>query len=508
MRKQRGPIGTRFVHGRHGRIMRRFPKWLQATVVVCLTLVYCAFVFHPGPSLPSKSIYSPVAYLVLVLSSLWWGRRALGMAALLGLVVLVPVVTGAEAADPWGDAVRTASFFVVALGLGAVRDQIVKAHKAQRASEEQYRDIVEKSLAGIFIYRDDTVLFANSRFREFLGYGPDEVVGRSFWGFIHKDDRAKVRDHLTRREAGDATDLRYECRLIAKDGQTVWADIVSSSVEYEGNAAVLVSVYDITEREEINQQRRELSRLARRQEEQLVHSTRLAEMGEVAAGIAHELNQPLTGIKNYAKNASYMLQQGVGNQEEIIENLRLISGQVDRASRIISQMRELARRTERQMALVDVNEKLRETVEFVMPQLKLSGVEVTFALADDLPQVLGDAVRLEQVFLNLLTNARQAMQDKELRRLDIRTRHESGVDLPVVIEIADTGKGFSPEVAEKLFTPFFSTKRAGHGTGLGLSISLSIMKDHQGSIEAVGPQGEGATFTVRLPVGREMSNPV
>jgi len=108
---------------------------------------------------------------------------------------------------------------------------------------------------------------------------------------------------------------------------------------------------------------------------------------------------------------------------------------------------------------------------------------------------------LEQVFLNLLTNARQAMEEAPERRLRVTTRYDSDGTWPVVVEVADTGKGFAPDVAEKLFQPFFSTKKASHGTGLGLSISLGIIKDHKGTIEAVGAERKGATFIVRLPVG-------
>jgi C4-dicarboxylate-specific signal transduction histidine kinase len=276
-------------------------------------------------------------------------------------------------------------------------------------------------------------------------------------------------------------------------------DVRAAKVQFDGSEALAFSVYDITGFKEGEERRRELSRLARHQEDQLVHSTRLAEMGEMAAGVAHELNQPLTGIKNFARNAYFMLEEGAGGLDEVKENLRLISGQVDRAAKIISQMRELARHTERQFAPVEVNSILRETVEFLTPQMKLSSVDIEVRLVDGLPLVFADRIRLEQVFLNLLTNARQATEDSVERRVYVRTRHEPDTELPVVVEIADTGKGFTPEVAERLFTPFFSTKKARHGTGLGLSISLTIIKDHQGTIVANGAPGKGASFTVRLP---------
>ncbi len=242
---------------------------------------------------------------------------------------------------------------------------------------------------------------------------------------------------------------------------------------------------------------RELAELTRKQEEQLEHSTRLAEMGEMAAAISHELNQPLTGIRNYARNAFYMLEKKAGGEEEVKGNLRLISEQVDRAARIINQMRELTKRSDSTFIALDVNGVLRECVEFVLPQMKLSDVELSLSLADDLPAIWGDRIRLAQVFLNLLTNARQAMDGAAQRKLSIVSRRDGRPGLPVAVEVADTGKGFSAEQARSLFQPFYTTRKGGHG--LGLSISRAIIQDHKGVIEAAGVPGAGATFTIWLP---------
>lgn len=441
-----------------------------------------------------------LGYVPLMVCGWWWGRKCVWLAVALGIISAVEAFL---AGSWWIFLLPAGGYLLVAWTAGTLRTRLNRTKGNATVNEKRYRQLMEKSLAGIFIYRGETILYANSRFREIVGYSPEEARGKSFWDYIYESDRPRVRRQLERRREDPFSDLHYECRLVARDGRRVWAEIASSSMEYEGRPAVLVSVYNITDRKETEEKRRELSRLARKQEEQLVHSTRLAEMGEMAAGVAHELNQPLTSIKNFARNASFMLEEGEGNPEEVKENLHMIAGQVDRASRIINQMRELARRTERHLGPVDVNVALRESVEFVIPQMRLSGVDVIFSLADDLPPVLGDRIRLEQVFLNLLMNARHAMEQAPTRRLDISTRHEQGHTWPVVIEIADTGHGFAPGVTEKLFTPFFSTKQAGRGTGLGLSISLGIVKDHNGSIEAVGTEGKGAVFTVRLPVSHE-----
>lgn len=478
-------------------VMRK--RLAQAGVMGLLLALYALLAFGA----PGNAYYAHLAYPPIVLAALWWGRPAVGVAALFGAVSAAPQLFGFSVPGVEGNLVRLAAFLAVALAAGLAGEMLRSARSAVRTAETKYRQLAEKTLAGVFVYRDDAILYFNQRLQEMLGYSPDDAARRSYWDFVAPEDRPRVRDLAARRQDGGVADLRYECRLVTRWGNIRWADIISSQIDYEGRPAVLVCVYDITERKETEEKRRELTSLAERQEEQLVHSTRLAEMGEMAAGIAHELNQPLTGIRNFARNATYMLEAGVGGQEELAENLRMIAGQVDRASRIIHQMRELARRTERHVSLIDVNSTLRESVEFVLPQLRLSGVEVAFDLAPELPRVMADRIRLEQVFLNLLTNARHAMEHGQRRVLSVRTRHNPGEPLPLVIEIADTGVGFSQDIAEKLFTPFFSTKKAGRGTGLGLSISLGIIKDHKGSIEAAGAEGEGASFTVRLPAGQE-----
>lgn len=442
--------------------------------------------------------YTHLAYVPIVLAALWFGLHSLYVAGALAGVTLLLGFSGECPGSVWADACRGALFVVVALCVAVTAGKMRSLARAVRVSVAG--GLSEDSAAGVVLYRGGHILFASARLGAMLGYEAPKMVGMSIWDLYHEDDRARALDLVALREKGLTSALHYECRLVRRDGAVIWADVASCVVNLEGEPAVLLSAYDITDRKESETKRRELSELAKNQEEQLVHSTRLAELGEMAASIAHELNQPLTGIRNFAKNALYMLEDGAGSLEDAGENLRLITEQVDRASKIINQMRQLARRTERQFDPVDLNAIVGETVEFLMPQLRLAGVEVNVSLAQDLPQSLGDRVRLEQVFLNLLTNAKQAMEDVDEPRLRIRTYLDPQSDCPIGVEIQDTGKGFAQEDVGKLFAPFFSTKRAGHGTGLGLSISLSIVNDHKGSIEATGRPGEGATFRVRLPL--------
>ncbi len=472
----------------------------RIVIIVLLLMIYAGLGAYFHVALGTNVVYTHFVYIPIVLAGMWWGRKGVFVAAVLGAGVLCFHVLGIGVGQIWSDVARITFFFVVAICVGELSEKVKAGQEAQRFSEEKYRLLIDKSLTGILVYGKEGILFANPRFGRMLGYSPDSMVGKSIWELIHDEDRARVQRLVSRRDAEGFSDLHYECRLVKSDGSALWADVSSSVSDFEGVPAILVNAYDITDRKEAEQRRRELAELTQKQEEQLVHSSRLAELGEMAAAIAHELNQPLTGIRNFARNAFYMIDRDVGSPVEVKENLRLISEQVDRSSKIINQMRELTRRSEQQFVAADVNSILKESVEFLSPQLKLSGVEVTLDLAADLPKVMGDRIRLEQVFLNLLTNARQAMEEAQHRRLSVKTLLEEGNDCLVVVEIEDTGKGFASEDAEKLFTPFFSTKKPGHGTGLGLSISLRIIRDHEGSIEAGGELGKGATFTVRLPV--------
>ncbi len=386
-------------------------------------------------------------------------------------------------------------------------DKLEAARRERDQAVQESRALLEASPLGVFVHAGGRVLEANARLHAMLGREPGSLAGAPLEAILPAEEMARftaLGAHLPGGPGGDADSgagadslegHRGEFRLLRPGSTGVRVEVSARPVRQ--GEAVQVLVADLTAREESEARQRELADLARRQEEQLEHSTRLAELGGMAAAISHELNQPLTGIRNYARNAYYMIEKGLGGAEDVKGNLRLISEQVDRAAKIINQMRELTRRADRTAAALDVNSVIRESLEFLMPQMRLSEVQVSLSLAADLPPVWGDRVRLAQVMLNLLTNARQAMDGSPVRRLSIASRREQEAALPVVVEVADTGRGFSEEEAAKLFQPFFTTRRGGHG--LGLSISRAIVKDHGGAIEAAGSPGAGARFVIRLP---------
>ncbi|MFH1707894.1 MAG: ATP-binding protein [Planctomycetota bacterium] len=442
-------------------------------------------------------VYPHFAYIPIVIAGLWWGMRGLPVAVALAGMLFVHHATGSGCSNIWDDAVRAVMFVAVAAVVGYLKDRSVREEAELLALERRYRMLIDKALTGIFVYRDETILLHNPKLREILGRPAQELDGMRIWELFHPDDRERVRALVEQRKQEGFADLRYECRLLKKDGGFLWADMASSLTEIGDAPTVIVNVYDITVRKKAAEEREAYLELIRRKDDMLVHSTRLAELGEMAAGVAHELNQPLTGIRNFARNAYFMIEQGAGSPAEVADNLRLISEQVDRASRIIQQMRALTRKTEQRIEPVDVNHVLGDCLEFLAPQFRMGEIAVRTELAAALPMVPADRVRIEQVFLNILMNAKQAMEGQPRRELTVRTSHQPGEDRPVAVVIADTGVGFDPGGVEKLFAPFHSTKEK--GTGLGLSISLSIIKDHNGTITAEGRAGAGATFTVRLP---------
>jgi histidine kinase len=244
-------------------------------------------------------------------------------------------------------------------------------------------------------------------------------------------------------------------------------------------------------------------------EQQLMQASKMATLGEMATGVAHELNQPLSVIKT----ASSFLRRKAVNGEQMKPDIlgtmaEEIDTHVDRASKIIGHMREFGRKSDVAKERVQVNHVLRRAVEFFKQQLKLREIKVAEDLNEGLPPILADPNRLEQVFVNLLINARDAIEQKaeqsgrkgEVKRITLRTRVE---DWAVVIEVTDTGTGIPEALLDRIFEPFFTTKKVGKGTGLGLSISYGIVQDYDGTIKVESKEGEGATFIIRFPRIRE-----
>jgi C4-dicarboxylate-specific signal transduction histidine kinase len=238
----------------------------------------------------------------------------------------------------------------------------------------------------------------------------------------------------------------------------------------------------------------------RDKQEQLVQAGKLATLGELTTGVAHELNNPLNNIGLFIGNATDQLRLGLSDPERIEHELEKALEQVRKATSIISHLRTFGRAAPVSVERVDVDEVIERSLSLMQEQLRLRGIEVELDLCLDELIVLGNAIQLEQVFINLLTNARDALEEAPEKTIRIATASDGK---EIRIAFADTGCGIAADIEQRIFDPFFTTKEVGTGTGLGLSITYSIVKEHGGEITVSGEPGGGARFVITLPVSNE-----
>ena len=267
----------------------------------------------------------------------------------------------------------------------------------------------------------------------------------------------------------------------------------------DGRKAMIHIMGDLRETtEEVQRREQEL----RDKQEQLVQAGKLATVGELTTGIAHELNNPLNNIGLFVGNAIDHIELGVGDRERLLDELRHAVQEVRRATAIISHLRTFGRVAPVSREPVRINGVVRRSFSLLYEQLRMRQIEVRLDLCPEDPVVVGNAIQLEQVFINLLTNARDALADAPRKLIHVESAVNQGV---VDLLVRDTGPGIPLELQQRIFDPFFTTKEVGAGTGLGLSIAYGIVKEHGGTISAVS--GAGATFLVRLPLPAEPAAP-
>lgn len=356
-------------------------------------------------------------------------------------------------------------------------------------SEKKYYAIFNNIPNPVFVLDPDShrILDCNQSVEAVYGFAQSEIISRSFLDFFMDEDKTHYEFNLNK--AREINQVKH----LGKNGSIRFVNIRISPTEFLGQHVLLVTVSDITKRLEA--------------EQQLSQASKLATLGEMATGVAHELNQPLTVIKM----ASNFFMKKVAQKEpiptEILHNMsEKISNNIDRANRIINHMREFARKSDMRLEKVQVNEVMERAYEIFSQQLKLRQIEVVWEIQKNLPVIMADAGRLEQVVINLLVNARDGIEarwtkDVEVvppgKKIFLRTALKGK---KVVIEVEDTGTGIPPGIQEKIFEPFFTTKAVGKGTGLGLSISYGIVKDFQGDIRYSNTSHGGACFHLEFPI--------
>jgi PAS domain S-box-containing protein len=362
-----------------------------------------------------------------------------------------------------------------------------------KESEEKFHFLFDYDPNSIFLLKQKnfTILDANARALEIYGYEKKELIGKSFMDLSTVAYPTGVLSPQTDLLGASQTSIYAKIPHQKNDGSTFFVDVYASQTDRSHKHGIIVATIDITETLE--------------KETQLIQASKMSTLGEMAAGVAHELNQPLNTIQIGIDFLTNMVKEGQTiSSDELMLVTKQIAEQIDRAVGIINHLREFGRKAEIQMEPFDVNRPIEGVFTLLSQQLNLKDIEVVLELQEDLPAVMGDVNRLEQVILNLVLNARDAMIEKEEadtpgkaeKILAVKTVHEKG---QVVIFISDTGIGIPPERKDKIFDPFFTTKELGKGTGLGLSISYGIIKDYKGTVKVESEPGKGTTFEIRFP---------
>jgi two-component system NtrC family sensor kinase len=336
-----------------------------------------------------------------------------------------------------------------------------------------------------------STIAANPHLKLIFGYAGDAPEGdvRPFDRERFVDPHARAA--LLERLLNDGSVNDYLLRLRRADGDAVWVELTARADEGADadGCRIEALVRDVSERKKLDDETRDLYH-------QLLQAEKMAALGQTISGVAHELNNPLATILSWSERLS----QRSSLDESVRRGVETILSEAERAARIVRNLLTFARKRQTTRAMVDVNQVVRETLALRSYEQRLNNLNVLDALAAGLPQVFADGHQIQQVLLNLVINAEQAMLTANGRgTLVVRTWHDAAQE-SVILEINDDGPGIPDEVQPKIFDPFFTTKEVGKGTGLGLTVAYAIVQEHGGRIRLESRPESGASFYVELPV--------
>jgi PAS domain S-box-containing protein len=351
-------------------------------------------------------------------------------------------------------------------------------------SEEKFRRLVETSLDGIVLHRDMKLLYVNRACLQMFNYQkPEEMLNRSLVQFVDPQYRQMVARWQTQLQRRPGTPRIFEMKGVRKDGSTFDLEGVSFPATYAGQPAIQTHIRDITHKKHL--------------EEHLSRTEKLAALGQLAAGVAHEINNPLGGILVYSYLLLEDLEAGAPERTQVEKIVR----EATRCKEIVQGLLEFSRHMPSKMVPLNINTILEEVISLVEDHLQFQSIQLVQEIEPHLPAVLGDKSKLEQVFINLLMNSGESMKGEG--RLTVGTSMAQGGDL-VVIRFQDTGPGIPEPYLSRLFDPFFTTKEVGKGVGLGLSISYGIIQKHMGRVYVERTGKDGTVFAIELPSHRQM----
>ncbi|MGZ5050564.1 MAG: PAS domain S-box protein [Methylobacter sp.] len=358
--------------------------------------------------------------------------------------------------------------------------------------EAKLNAIFNASVEGIITYdTNDTIVSANAAVEVIFGYKPEELVGCNIRQLI----LSSLSNNLLQTTANSTGQIK-EIDGIHKNGSIIPLDLSIAEFTIDNEQYFTNIVRDVSLRK--HQAQQDKMRL-----DELAHTTRLSLMGEMASGIAHEVNQPLSAISTYTQVSLNLIDNENPDLIKLAEVLYKTQQQALRAGRIIHRMREFIKSNSKHCLIYDVNELIRDAVGLCIPELKQSDIQLSLELEHSLPPVLVDQIQIEQVIINLIRNSVDALQnlsDKQQRQLSIRSRLMPPHHIQV--NVNDNGPGLDKDQQQKILTPFYTTKT--NGMGMGLSISRSLIEAHDGNLSFNSQAGKGTSFYFTLPIMGEI----
>jgi len=363
--------------------------------------------------------------------------------------------------------------------------------KELRNSKNFLENILESSIDAIITTdHKGYITYVNRAFRELVGLRSSQIVGKHI-SIFYKEGIDRARQIMSKlREFGHIRDYEFDMKI----GDRIIPIRTSDTLLYD-DCGEIVGTMGIFQ--DITTRKRLLEELSATQA-QLIQAVKMRALGDLVAGVAHEINNPLMA----SDIILHLLEEKLENNPEMKKKVLLIKECNRRIQDIVNKLREFSRKAEVEFTDMDVNDAVRSVIAITRQQLLNQGIELKLALGSGLPKVLGDKNQIEQVLMNLISNAWDAMEGKHEKELTIRTYLRQD-ERQVKIGIRDTGIGMTEDQIEQIFNPFFTTKDSGKGVGLGLSICYRIIEAHQGKIEVTSTLGTGTEFLVSLPVYRE-----
>ena len=389
------------------------------------------------------------------------------------------------------------------------KEKISAAVRELKTSEEQYKVLTESSLANIAMIQKDEYVFANKRMLQSLDFDFQDFIGMKFWEIFHQKDSDWVKKRILALKKGGLDIDPFECRVLSKNGRQLWFEMLATRIPYREKNAILIHAIDITAKKSEQVKRKKL-------EKKLSRAHKMEAVGALAGGVAHDLNNILSGIVGYPD----LILLDMAEDDQLRKPIEAIKKSGQRAAEIVQDMLTLARRGVAITGIVNIDKIISDYLtspEYVKLTSFHPEVKVETHFETDILNIKGSNVHLSKTIMNLVSNAAESMPDGG--KIIISTKNQY-IDTPigsydtviegeyVVVTVSDNGIGILPEDSEKIFEPFYTKKVMGRsGTGLGMAVVWGTVKDHNGYIDMYSDIGNGTRFSLYFPVTRELSTP-